>query len=113
MDEKEAVDGFPNESAGVSDYRGVHGEEGVTVPHVHMDAMAFGMGCCCLQVTFQVIRIIVVVCFFRWLLLGGRLFSIPSRAHSSFGVIDPSFAQVLTAAVHMCIYESGILLDFY
>ncbi len=26
-------------------------------PHgtdVHMDAMAFGMGCCCLQVTFQV-----------------------------------------------------------
>ncbi|CBN79467.1 Glutamate cysteine ligase [Ectocarpus siliculosus] len=22
-------------------------------PHVHMDAMAFGMGCCCLQVTFQ------------------------------------------------------------
>lgn len=24
------------------------------VPQVHMDAMAFGMGCCCLQVTFQV-----------------------------------------------------------
>lgn len=23
-------------------------------PDVHMDAMAFGMGCCCLQVTFQV-----------------------------------------------------------
>ena len=23
-------------------------------PAVHMDAMAFGMGCCCLQVTFQV-----------------------------------------------------------
>jgi glutamate--cysteine ligase catalytic subunit len=22
-------------------------------PHIHMDAMAFGMGCCCLQVTFQ------------------------------------------------------------
>lgn len=25
-----------------------------STPHVHMDAMAFGMGCCCLQVTFQV-----------------------------------------------------------
>lgn len=23
-------------------------------PTIHMDAMAFGMGCCCLQVTFQV-----------------------------------------------------------
>lgn len=23
-------------------------------PHVHMDNLAFGMGCCCLQVTFQV-----------------------------------------------------------
>jgi Glutamate-cysteine ligase len=22
-------------------------------PAVHMDAMAFGMGCCCLQITFQ------------------------------------------------------------
>lgn len=22
--------------------------------HVYMDAMAFGMGCCCLQMTFQV-----------------------------------------------------------
>lgn len=54
MDEKEAVDGFPNEIDGVSDDWGVHGEEEVTVPHVHMDAMAFGMGCCCLQVTFQV-----------------------------------------------------------
>lgn len=30
-------------------------EEG---PSVHMDAMAFGMGCCCLQVTFQVRHII-------------------------------------------------------
>lgn len=27
--------------------------EGSDGPHVHMDAMAFGMGCCCLQVTFQ------------------------------------------------------------
>lgn len=24
--------------------------------HVYMDAMAFGMGCCCLQLTFQVIN---------------------------------------------------------
>ena len=22
-------------------------------PYIHMDAMAFGMGCCCLQITFQ------------------------------------------------------------
>ena len=22
-------------------------------PSIHMDAMAFGMGCCCLQITFQ------------------------------------------------------------
>jgi len=22
-------------------------------PNIHMDAMAFGMGCCCLQITFQ------------------------------------------------------------
>lgn len=22
-------------------------------PKIHMDAMAFGMGCCCLQITFQ------------------------------------------------------------
>lgn len=28
--------------------------QGPDGPHVHMDAMAFGMGCCCLQVTFQV-----------------------------------------------------------
>lgn len=26
---------------------------GAETPHVHMDAMAFGMGICCLQVTFQ------------------------------------------------------------
>lgn len=26
---------------------------GVTRPAIHMDAMAFGMGCCCLQITFQ------------------------------------------------------------
>eukprot|EP00903_Cladosiphon_okamuranus_P014848 g13749.t1 len=29
------------------------GGDTVNPPHVHMDAMAFGMGCCCLQVTFQ------------------------------------------------------------
>lgn len=28
-------------------------EHSAEAPHVHMDAMAFGMGCCCLQVTFQ------------------------------------------------------------
>ena len=22
-------------------------------PYIHMDAMTFGMGCCCLQITFQ------------------------------------------------------------
>ncbi|CAM9235173.1 unnamed protein product, partial [Hapterophycus canaliculatus] len=27
--------------------------EGADRPTIHMDAMAFGMGCCCLQVTFQ------------------------------------------------------------
>jgi glutamate--cysteine ligase catalytic subunit len=26
---------------------------GVVRPAIHMDAMAFGMGCCCLQITFQ------------------------------------------------------------
>lgn len=27
--------------------------------HVYMDAMGFGMGCCCLQVTFQVKRLLL------------------------------------------------------
>ena len=27
--------------------------ETATEPMIHMDCMAFGMGCCCLQVTFQ------------------------------------------------------------
>lgn len=27
-------------------------------PSIHMDAMAFGMGCCCLQVTFQVTDVV-------------------------------------------------------
>lgn len=26
---------------------------GPGTPYIHMDAMAFGMGCCCLQITFQ------------------------------------------------------------
>lgn len=34
--------------------QGDGGGDTVDPPHVHMDAMAFGMGCCCLQVTFQV-----------------------------------------------------------
>jgi glutamate--cysteine ligase catalytic subunit len=28
-------------------------QDGGETPDIHMDAMAFGMGCCCLQVTFQ------------------------------------------------------------
>lgn len=29
-------------------------KEGAALPdHIYMDAMAFGMGCCCLQITFQ------------------------------------------------------------
>lgn len=35
--------------------------QGANGAHVHMDAMAFGMGCCCLQVTFQVSLVSVVV----------------------------------------------------
>uniref|UniRef100_A0A915HNZ8 Glutamate--cysteine ligase n=1 Tax=Romanomermis culicivorax TaxID=13658 RepID=A0A915HNZ8_ROMCU len=31
--------------------------------HIYMDAMGFGMGCCCLQVTFQTVN----VCEARWL----------------------------------------------
>lgn len=28
--------------------------EGAALPdHIYMDAMGFGMGCCCLQITFQ------------------------------------------------------------
>jgi glutamate--cysteine ligase catalytic subunit len=30
--------------------------------HVYMDAMAFGMGCCCLQLTFQVLILNFVTC---------------------------------------------------
>lgn len=46
VNEKEAVEAFfPSNGE-----RRQEPEE----PHVHMDAMAFGMGCCCLQVTFQV-----------------------------------------------------------
>lgn len=36
-----------------SSHRGYMAGWPVDWPEVHMDAMAFGMGCCCLQVTFQ------------------------------------------------------------
>jgi glutamate--cysteine ligase catalytic subunit len=33
-------------------------EEGAALPdHIYMDAMAFGMGCCCLQITFQAVNV--------------------------------------------------------
>ncbi|ORZ18401.1 glutamate-cysteine ligase-domain-containing protein, partial [Lobosporangium transversale] len=33
-------------------------EEGAAKPdHIYMDAMAFGMGCCCLQITFQAVNV--------------------------------------------------------
>lgn len=38
-------------------------EHSAEAPHVHMDAMAFGMGCCCLQVTFQVNVLVLLVVF--------------------------------------------------
>ncbi|CAM9741582.1 unnamed protein product [Ascophyllum nodosum] len=58
VDEKQAVDGLSNGNEGVSsndehEGRGRVPKEVEAEPHVHMDAMAFGMGCCCLQVTFQ------------------------------------------------------------
>jgi len=31
----------------------VSAKPGPTDPYIKMDAMAFGMGCCCLQITFQ------------------------------------------------------------
>jgi glutamate--cysteine ligase catalytic subunit len=31
----------------------VPAKPGPTTPYIKMDAMAFGMGCCCLQITFQ------------------------------------------------------------
>ena len=31
----------------------VPAKPGPTDPFIKMDAMAFGMGCCCLQITFQ------------------------------------------------------------
>lgn len=56
MDEKHTVDGLDSDSAASKGGEAERGAGGATVipPHVHMDAMAFGMGCCCLQVTFQV-----------------------------------------------------------
>ncbi len=37
------------------EFKNEHGSyKGLSLPrHIHMDAMAFGMGCCCLQLTFQ------------------------------------------------------------
>ncbi|KAF9309976.1 hypothetical protein BG003_009066 [Podila horticola] len=33
-------------------------EDGAALPdHIYMDAMAFGMGCCCLQITFQAVNV--------------------------------------------------------
>ena len=32
----------------------VEAKDGAALPdHIYMDAMGFGMGCCCLQITFQ------------------------------------------------------------
>jgi glutamate--cysteine ligase catalytic subunit len=39
---------FPDTSLRV-----VAAKPGPTTPYIKMDAMAFGMGCCCLQITFQ------------------------------------------------------------
>ena len=34
-------------------------EEGGALPdHIYLDAMAFGMGCCCLQITFQAVNVV-------------------------------------------------------
>ena len=65
MDEKHTVEGLDFDgtaskggvAASISTSTAAGGDGGgdtVNPPHVHMDAMAFGMGCCCLQVTFQV-----------------------------------------------------------
>lgn len=36
----------------------VEAKNGAALPdHIYMDAMAFGMGCCCLQITFQACNI--------------------------------------------------------
>jgi glutamate--cysteine ligase catalytic subunit len=33
-------------------------KNGAALPdHIYMDAMAFGMGCCCLQITFQAFNV--------------------------------------------------------
>ena len=37
-----------------SDYTPLEAKNGAAlIDHIYMDAMGFGMGCCCLQVTFQ------------------------------------------------------------
>eukprot|EP00752_Nemacystus_decipiens_P010042 g8955.t1 len=62
LDEKHTVEGLDFDSTaskgGVAASTSTAAEGGdggdmENTPHVHMDAMAFGMGCCCLQVTFQ------------------------------------------------------------
>ena len=51
-------------------------EESSSPPTIHMDAMAFGMGCCCLQVTFQVcLSWTFVLLLLLLLLLDGLLLS--------------------------------------
>lgn len=49
ISEANVMDGPPDRDADGNEHGGA-----AVGPHVHMDAMAFGMGCCCLQVTFQV-----------------------------------------------------------
>ena len=43
----------PHFSVTPNTYVSVPAKPGPTDPYIKMDAMAFGMGCCCLQITFQ------------------------------------------------------------
>lgn len=45
--------GRPATTATANGKKANEGEEENVRPAIHMDAMAFGMGCCCLQITFQ------------------------------------------------------------
>jgi len=45
--------GIPKDSNVVNGKKANEGEKDNVRPAIHMDAMAFGMGCCCLQITFQ------------------------------------------------------------
>lgn len=81
-------------------------EEGQEVngPHVHMDAMAFGMGCCCLQVTFQ------VSCSY-WLtavgILGSPIFcSIPCVSEYSMFKVRPWWRRTVMTGVRF--YELAL-----